>query len=184
MLTASDAHTALEDLCGGMLGPNLSASAEVVTSAQMPVEFQRLLAHPNHMTTTLAAYHGKPVALRILETRLEGNQYRRTIVLMPVGTSYVVELGVVRINLNFTPSEVRREILEQRAPLGDILIRHDVMRRIQPRWFLKFEERGPVFEAFGRKLPGSPYGRLGTISCDDQPAIELLEVVGSDRMNT
>jgi len=52
-----------------------------------------------------------------------------------------------------------------------------VLRRIKPRWFLQFPPGGAVLKMF-RAVESQPlYGRIGTIYCNDEPAIELLELV-------
>lgn len=136
------------------------------------------------MTTTLAAYHAVKVAVQVLDEHIDGDTYERKIILTPSGSSHVIEVGVVRINLGYTSREVRAEILRRAAPLGDILIRHNVLRRIEPRWYLRFDPHGPIPAAFDRQLSGPVYGRLGTIYCDDAPAIELLEVVDADKVRS
>jgi hypothetical protein len=72
---------------------------------------------------------------------------------------------------------VRAEILAKRSPLGEILIRHNVHRRIKPRWFMRFPARGPMLTFFGDAGDRPLYGRIGTIYCNEKPAIELLEIV-------
>ena len=72
---------------------------------------------------------------------------------------------------------VRKEILAKESPLGEILIRHNVHRRIKPRWFMRFPARGPILSFFGDAGGLDLYGRIGTIYCDEKPAIDLLEIV-------
>jgi hypothetical protein len=75
-------------------------------------------------------------------------------------------------------AEVRDEILRKQMPLGAILIKHDVLRRIKPRWFIRCPATGPLMRLFGRpSTPEDAYGRIGTIYCNDEPAIELIEIV-------
>ncbi len=194
---------ALADLCGDFLpscGPVSRCVA--VEPADLPTPVAELLVHHDHMTTRLEEHHGQRVELRVLREQREGDLYRRTIVLCGTESGEVVEFGVVRIDLAFTPPNVRREILDGRAPLGDILIRHDVLRRIEPRWFLRFPAdcslistatllRTAKFSERAAEVGSPPqdsrppqdnrppqeFGRVGTIYCNEQPAIELLEVV-------
>ena len=83
----------------------------------------------------------------------------------------------MRIDLSYTPEIVREAILERRTPLGDILIRHNVLRRIEPRWYLRVSGGCSMFSETIAATTGDTFGRVGTIYCNDQPAIELLEVV-------
>ena len=133
------------------------------------------------MTTILARYHGNSVILEVLEDRLDGETYLRKILLTVAGTNHVVEAGVARIDLRYTADEVRASILQRERPLGDILIGHDVMRRIEPKWFFRFEGLGPLTAAFDRPLDGPVFGRVGIIYCQDEPAIELFEAVTADK---
>jgi len=72
---------------------------------------------------------------------------------------------------------VSEEIRQKRTPLGAILIAHNVHRRIKPRYFLRVPEGSAVLQVFGAQAAGPVYGRLGTIYCDNEPCIELLEIV-------
>ena len=88
----------------------------------------------------------------------------------------MVQFGLVRIWLRFCSPPVRAAILAGNTPLGRILIEHNVLRRIAPIGFLRVCRRaekwfGPVA---GRHIT---YGRLGVIYFDEQPAIEVLEIV-------
>ena len=87
----------------------------------------------------------------------------------------------MRLDFRYMDDAVRDEILRKQMPLGAILIKHNVHRRIKPRFFLRFPPGGPVLGLFGANESRPVYGRLGTIYCDDEPAIELLEIVtGTD----
>jgi hypothetical protein len=73
---------------------------------------------------------------------------------------------------------VRTAILAGKTPLGRIMIEHNVLRRIAPIAFLQVRP-GPGPEAwFGGEMgQRMTYGRLGVIYFDEQPAIEVLEIV-------
>jgi hypothetical protein len=170
------AHAALADLCAGIADLNELPQGEVVEASRVPVPFDRLLVHNDHMTTRLGEFHGAPVELRVLRHAMEGDTYRRLITLHPHGRECVVEVGLVRIDLACTNPGLRAMILDEKWPLGDILISQNVMRRIEPQWFLKFGAGGLFAEQFG--IDAAPYyGRIGTIFFEDRPAIRLLEVV-------
>ena len=173
-----DAHSALAALCDGL--PEAAGPAppfEETDPARMPPLFRKLLAHQDHMTTALEDHYGRPVELRVLADQLSGDSYSRAILLTLRGTDRVVEFGIVRMDLRFSGTDVKGEILERRRPLGDILIRHDVLRRVEPRWYVHFATGCPWLDHFGPGAVAEAYGRLGIIYCDHQPAIELLEIV-------
>jgi hypothetical protein len=129
------------------------------------------------MTEVLRRHHGVPVDVHVLDESLVGDFYTRKVKLTPSGGGQVVEWGIVRLDLRFMPDAVRDEILAKREPLGAILIKHDVHRRIKPRWFMRFPARGPMLTFFGDTGSSPLYGRIGTIYCDEKPAIDLLEIV-------
>lgn len=178
--TCDNPHHALLGLGSAFFGPDL-VEAELVPSDEVPSPFDGLLVHHEHMTTSLQRYHGVPVELEVLDELTNGDVYHRKILLTAQGTDHVVEVGVARINLGCTTDDVRAEIRKRETPLGDILIRHNVMRRIEPKWFFRFERPGPLLAAFDRPIEGPVYGRVGIIYFDEEPAIELLEVVTPDR---
>ena len=153
-----------------------TACAEV-PAAQIPEPFHWLLVHRNHMTKVLEAQYGRPMELDVLEHHVDDEFYTRKIILRPQNTDQVVEVGIVRLNFRFMSREVREEILARHTPLGAILIRHKVLRKVQPRWFLKFPAQAPLLQAAGVAFDHTSYGRIGTIYCNHEPAIEVLEVV-------
>jgi hypothetical protein len=176
---------ALGDLCAGFIDhPKLCRYCELVEPNHVSSPFYELLVHEDHMTTRLSSYYGCELALRVLDATLDGEQYRRRIVLTTKGRDQdkIVEFGLVRIDLRYTPPEVRAAILERKTPLGEILIRHDVLRRIEPRWFLQLAPECALLQDIRAQLDGEVYGRIGTIHCNGAAAIELLEIVTGARM--
>lgn len=169
---------ALTDLCNGFAASQIAATTvHEVGPDEIPPPFHDLLVHHNHMTTTLRDHYGRPVRLRVLHEQVEDDLYHRQIVLTPTGSDTIIECGLVRIDLSFTTATVREAILRRDTPLGDILIEHGVLRRIEPRWYLRLEAQSPLLTLFNCLAPFDMFGRIGTIYCDDQPAIELLEIV-------
>jgi chorismate-pyruvate lyase len=174
----TNARAALADLCepfarGGPLAPNCVE----VQPAAMPSAERRLLAHREHMTIILGDHHGAPVRVHVQEAIHDGDHYTRKILLAPTDSDRIVEAGIVRLNFHYMPEDVKNEILSRSKPLGQILIEHDVLRRIEPLWFVKFPARSNVLRLFDLSPRQPTYGRLATIFCDEEPAIELLETV-------
>jgi chorismate-pyruvate lyase len=150
---------------------------EKVPSAEVPPPYYGLLVHEHHMTVTVEAFHGDQVDVRILNRRLDGDTYARQILLALHGSGRIVQYGVVRIHLRYCSPEVRGEILAGQTPLGRILIQHDVLRRIEPKIYLRVVPGKALMGWFGVAQPQTTYGRLALIHCNEQPAIELLEIV-------
>ncbi len=174
----ANALRALASLAGEFLDSKaMAAGAKLVERDGVPPPFDTLLVHEDHMTTTLQTSYGRPVELRVLQERRKDSEYRRMILLTLQGSDRVVEFGIVRLDLQFIPEPVRAEILERKTPLGDVLIRHHVLRRVEPRWFLHFQKPNPVLCYLQRP---EAYGRVAVIHCNGLPAVELLEVVGGN----
>src|SRR5207248_841333 len=93
------------------------------------------------------------------------------------GSGKVVQFGIVRVNLSYCSEPVRNEILAGKTPFGRILIRHNVMRRIEPTAFLRIIPSPAMMKWFSLDQPVPTYGRLAYIHCDEQPAVQLLEIV-------
>jgi chorismate-pyruvate lyase len=142
----------------------------------VPEPYRTLLVHEHHMTVTLESYHGKPVYVRVLQRHRSGSWYARKILLLLVGTERVVQFGIMRINLDVCSREVRRAILEEASPLGRILIRHNLLRRIEPIAFFRVYPDAELCRLFRLSEPVPTYGRLALIHCEGQPVVELLEV--------
>lgn len=179
IIECPDARSALKTLCGGLCDPaDPRLHCEKCDPADMPPAMRKLLVHHDHMTTALQDHYGRPVELRVLLGKhLAGSQYTRTILLTLQGTDRVVEYGIARIDLRFADETVRAEILSQRRPLGDILVQHGVLRRIEPKWYVRITSGCPWLDHFGPGAAAEAYGRLGIIYCNHEPAIELLEVI-------
>jgi chorismate-pyruvate lyase len=128
------------------------------------------------MTEVLFAYHGRAVGLHVLRRTQVADTYTRFIILTAHDSEQVIETGIVRINLGLLRAAVRQEILDAKKPLGSILIEHDVLRQIEPKWYFRLESSCPMLDHFGSGVRRA-YGRVGLIHCDHQPTIELLEVV-------
>jgi hypothetical protein len=176
---------ALLELCDGFVeAETLRPTVGMVDGGTLPDPCRTLLVHNDHMTTTLESHYGRPVELSVLEERIDGDLYRRMIVLSLRDSKQVVEFGVVRIDSSLIAPAARAEILNQSAPLGDILIRHNVLRRVEPRWYFQCLPNCPFIRHFGKDgsaKPGQVFGRVGVITCNQQPGIELIEVVASSR---
>lgn len=176
--TQTDPIPALVEFCKPFLGADADLSgARVITPAEMPRVFRRLLVHNEHMTETLRAHHGEDVVLNVLASKHDSPMYRRYITLTLPEGHRVVEVGMMQIDLRYTTDDVRRQILTAAAPLGEILVKAKVMRRIEPSWYFQFDRSCRFLDRFADDQMTVAYGRLGTIYCDNAPAIELLEVV-------
>jgi hypothetical protein len=179
------AESALLDLCRPFVSTDGAFCPEciIVQPDQIPFPEDQLLVHHDHMTKVLEKHHGAPVTVSVLEEHFDGDVYTRKIALAPRNApGKVVEWGIARLDLRYLSPVVKAEILAKELPLGAVLIKHNVLRRVKPRWFMRFPGDGPTPRLFGPlPHPGPVYGRIGTIYCDGEPAIEVLEIVLNTR---
>jgi hypothetical protein len=175
------ADAALRDLCRPFLANAEGFRPEVVIVQpdEIPYPQDQLLVHHDHMTVVLQKHHGSPVEVTVQEAHNGGPIYTRKISLSPRNQpGKIVEWGIVRLDFRYMDPEVRDEILSKKLPLGAVLIKHDVLRRIKPRWFIRCPADGPLLRLFGQAATSEDvFGRIGTIYCNEEPAIELIELV-------
>lgn len=153
------------------------AEFELVPGAQVPEPYRQLLVHEHHMTVTVEKFHGDLVNVQVLFKKWDEDAYARKILLSLQKTGRVVQYGIVRMHFKYVSDEVRAEIVSERTPLGRVLIEHKVLRRIEPTAFLKIIPGKDLMAWFGMTEPTPVYGRLAYIHCNEQPAVELLEIV-------
>ena len=167
----------LEDLLA-LFPPAADIRSSVLVSADdVPQPYHQLLVHEHHMTVTVEDHHGDLVDVRVLAVKHDDDTYGAKFFspcTKPAGSCNSVPCTV---HLQFCSEAVRAEILEQRLPLGRILIQHNVLRRIEPTAYLKIVPGPNLMKWFNLTQPTPAYGRLGLIHCDGHPAIEVLEVV-------
>jgi len=155
-------------------------SFQVVPATEVPPPYNILLDHEHHMTVTVEAYHRDQVDVRVIARTRRQSSYARKIVLPLHKTGRIVLFGIVLINLDYCSPPVRAAIEAENTPLGRILIEHNVFRRIELLGLLKIQAGQPQQSWFQTDRPGPYYGRLAIIHCDEQPAIELLEIVAPE----
>ncbi len=143
----------------------------------VPPVYQRLLAHNHHMTVTVEQRHGSLVNVRVLAAKRDGRYYSRKILLERQSDGRVVQFGIVRLDFGFLSPAVQSEIESQSTPLGRILIQHNVLRQVELFKLWRVAPGPDLQQMFGIDDRAITYGRTALIHCDNQPAIELLEIV-------
>jgi hypothetical protein len=157
-------------------GEDLIARARHVPSALTPEPYKGLLVHEQHMTVTMEEFYRTPVAVRVIERSRQGEIYNREIVLERSDNGAVVQFGIVRFDLSYVVPAVRDEILREETPLGRILINYNVLRHIALGAILEIHPGPRLQRLFGCQPQDIAYGRLATIFCNRQPAVDLLEI--------
>lgn len=162
-------------------GKALLGDVKHVPAGLLPESYRQLLAHYQHMTVTMESYHGAPVSVEVLDRSLSGLIYSREILLrlesegrFPKGT--VVQYGLVRFDLQYVTEMVRNDLLSESIPLGRVLITHNVLRHIDLGALLEIRCGPSLADHFGVPNGELTYGRLATIFCNREPAVDLLEI--------
>ncbi|MEM6329688.1 MAG: hypothetical protein AAF790_05505 [Planctomycetota bacterium] len=158
-----------------------------VTPSAMPTEYRNLLAHTGHMTVTLEAFHGTLVDVHVLRTApasgaADASSYAREIVLTRQSDGAVVQYGLMRLWLSGLPAAVQQEVTAQQTPLGRVLIRHGLLRDVEPLSFWRIEPSKRLRQHLGSGDNGGAadeplYGRSAQILVEQRPTVQLLEIV-------
>lgn len=151
--------------------------ARAVGAGSVPPPYRSLLVHNGHMTEVLERQFGGMLSVHPYRIRRENDLYGRRIDLRISGREAPVMTGIMIFNLALVAAQVRDEIVRAESPLGEILIRHRILRRVASDAFLQFDPDDPLVGRFGLKDARPAYGRLATIDCDQRPAVDLLEIV-------
>lgn len=149
---------------------------EEVTANEMPPVYRGLLHHSHHMTVTMEQHHGSPVSVDVLDVIESPEYYSRKILLRRDTDNCVVQFGIVRLNLDCLAPKVRREIEKREKPLGRILIEHDVLRSIHLASLWKVALGEDLAQLFGNERGAITYGRTARIYCNEELAVEVLEI--------
>lgn len=150
---------------------------EPVSVDALPADPRTLLAHNDHMTVALESYHKSMVSVQALAEWRDESSYARCSLLSRQSDGAVVQFGIMRIWLGDLPAAAQQEIAGKQAPLGRVLIEHNVLREVELITLWKIVP-GPVLRqqlAVNRKTP--IYGRTAQILVDERPTVQLLEIV-------
>ena len=157
--------------------PAALAQFDEVTAEAMSNEHRTLLAHNNHMTVTVEAFHDSLVDVVVCRENISENHYAREILLNRQSDGGVVQYGIMRVDFARLDEPVCEEIRSRHLPLGRILITHNVLRQVQLQSLWKVTPAEPLAQRLGMSAPAITYGRTALIYCDGEPTIELLEIV-------
>ncbi len=90
-------------------------------AASVPTPYRDLLDHKQPLTPTLTAFHGEPMAIRVLAQRRIGRHYVRKIIMEGETTGSVVQIAVIRIALGGFDLQTQELICNSDRPFGQIL---------------------------------------------------------------
>jgi chorismate-pyruvate lyase len=157
--------------------PDQLGGFQEVSATEMPPEYQSLLAHCDHMTVTVEAWHNSLVDVRVLDEHREADLYSRKIILALQRDGTPVQFGIMRIDLSELPEIVRLEIESQALPLGRIMIRHHLMRSVELCQLWRVSPGAELRSRLRIDEKEVVYGRTASIIVEGKPAVELLEIV-------
>ena len=83
----------------------------------------------------------------------------------------------VTVEILRDPAQGFAEILEEKKPLGRVLIEHQVLREIELFDLVRVTCGSALARLFSVAEGTTTFGRTAMIYCDREPAIELLEIV-------
>ncbi|MBY0525835.1 MAG: hypothetical protein K2R98_20750 [Gemmataceae bacterium] len=161
----------------GLFAPGDVPEVRFVSGAEVPEPYHSLLVHEHHMTVTVEGHHGDLVYTQILDRHLAPDFYARKILLCLEKSHRVVQFGIVRVFYKHLTDPVREAIVAGQTPFGRVLIQHNVLRRIEPTAYMHVIPSPAMMKWFNLDRPLPTYGRLAYIHCDEQPAVELIEIV-------
>jgi hypothetical protein len=144
----------------------------------IPNPQRELLVHVRDMTSTLTAFYGEALALKVLDRNESPQWYRRHIVLETADSRRPVEYGAMRTRLPLLSEAARREVLAAQAPLGEILARHGLAFRHCPGRFFKIRSNRLIEQALALPSPQWLYGRCNCMSDEvGRVVAEVIEVL-------
>src|SRR5262245_38177094 len=94
---------------------------EQVTGDEVPEPYRTLLVHNDDMTPTLEKFFRESLHLRVFRREYRNDFYYREVTLVLDSNEQPVEFGAIKINLALFSPDARRQIREERLPLGHIL---------------------------------------------------------------
>ena len=118
-----------------------------------------------------------PVDVHVLDYDVTDDVYIRKILLTRHNDGRVVQYGIVRLHLRYLTHPVRAEIQSRQIPLGRVLINHNVLRRVELGQLWQVMPGADLCQHFHMEAPIFTFGRTAIIHCDDEPAVELIEIV-------
>lgn len=151
---------------------------QLLAGHQIPEPWRRLLVHDNDMTPTLQAHHHGNIHIEVLGRERRGDAYFREVILRLDRNDRAVEFGANRISLDRLPSVVRRLVLQEQLPFGQILEAHEVPHAGHPTAFFQVETDSLMNRAFGLSGHHVLYGRRNTLrDLSGAPLSEVVEIL-------
>jgi len=145
---------------------------------KIPQPYRSLLCHDSDMTTTLETHHGGKMHVEALAVDASELTHAREVLLRLDDSDRVVAYGAIKIQLEHLPEPARQLILENKEPLGRVLIDHDVAFESRPILYFRIMPNDGVRQ-FLDAAPGKAlYGRRNVLVHPEAGIIaEILEIL-------
>ena len=152
-----------------------------IRGEKMPEPYKSLLVHEGDMTPMLEKFHKATLHLKVLRREQRGDFYYREVALLSDQDNKPVEFGAIKISLLLFPNIARREILEERLPLGSLLARHRIQHTSRPKAFLKIVSDPFINQALNIEGQQTLFGRRNTLfDTQGRPLAEIMEILPPD----
>jgi hypothetical protein len=151
---------------------------EAVEGDAVPEPYKSLLVHEHDMTPTLEKFHGERIHLAVLSSQQRDDFYFREVVLLLDKTDKPVEFGAIKINLALFPSAARKEILEERRPLGTLLADYTITHTSRPKAYLRVHSDDFINASLKLDRSQWLFGRRNTLwNPEQRPLAEIVEIL-------
>lgn len=144
--------------------------------AQIPQPYHDLLVHSRDMTPTLQRFYRHPIGLDVINRHHEAKSYFREVVLNAAGNP--VEYGMIRIALDLFPAIAQKRILEEKTPLGAILLEEGLAHFGWPQAFFAVRSDAQTSHALALHESCLLYGRRNVLLDGDRRLLaEVVEIL-------
>lgn len=144
----------------------------------LPEPYRTLLVHERDMTPTLEAWFYSDIHIEVWGREQRGDLYFREVLLRLDRDLQPVEFGANKVYLARFDAAVRRLILDEYLPLGEILKIREVPHRDRPEGFFELDSDALLNRAFRLKASRTLYGRRNTIlDPQGRPLSEIVEIL-------
>lgn len=144
----------------------------------IPEPYRSLLVHDRDMTPTLEAAYGQAIHLHVLRYTLSHDVFSRHVLLVLEDDATAVELGAIKIYLDYFPPEARRLVLERMQPLGTILRTQGIVHESRPAAYIHVTADALISEAFHLSGPAVLYGRRNALLDSSQHTLaQVVEIL-------
>jgi chorismate-pyruvate lyase len=175
---AADLFTRSASRLAGLFynGLDVLGRFEPVLVEALSDDYRTLLAHHDHMTVALEAFHNSLVDVRALAEWHDDASYARCSLLSRQSDGAIVQFGIMRIWLADLPAAARDEITGKKAPLGRVLIRHNVLREVELITLWRITPAAELQRHLQLANTAPIFGRTAQILVEERPTVQLLEI--------